>query len=82
MISTDCGLNWSNVYSITRDSNLTRKLRQFRVNLASYVGQEIRIGLYATSGPLNDPQDYDLHVDDVYLQVVAKQMPMLEAIII
>jgi hypothetical protein len=81
MVSTDCGLNWSNVYSITRDSNLTRKLRQFRVNLASFVGQEIRVGLYATSGPVNDPQDYDLHVDDVYLQVVAPSDAGISAIL-
>lgn len=71
MVSENCGATWTMIKAITKDSNLTRKLKNFRVDLAPFVGKEIRIGFYATTGPVNDIEDYDLHIDDIFLKIVA-----------
>ena len=69
MISTDDGGSWTSVLSFDRSSNLSNSLTSFGVSLSAYVGQSIRIGFLASDGTVNDPEDYDFHIDDILIGV-------------
>lgn len=68
MVSTNCGANWIVHSFINRASNLSNQLTQRVVPLSVYNGQEIRIGLMATEGIVDDLEDYDFHVDDIEIR--------------
>ncbi len=61
-VSTDCGSTFSSIFVLDVSSNLSNSLREFAVNLNSYVNQEIILGFKAQDGPQNDIEDYDLHI--------------------
>lgn len=67
MVSTDCGLTWTQKAAIDRGSNLGSTFQDFHFGLGEYAGQEIRIAFYATTGNVNDPQKFILHIDDVLI---------------
>ncbi|WP_168026834.1 T9SS-dependent choice-of-anchor J family protein [Ignavibacterium album] len=75
MVSTDCGLSWTSIFQMDASTGLTNTLTQFTIPLASYSGQEIKIAFYATDGPTDDPQDYDFHIDDIYIGGPAPDNP-------
>lgn len=68
-ISTNCGQSWTNERFWTSASSLTNQLVSYSVPLSAYAGQNILIGIYATDGPVDNPQDYDLHVDDLEIML-------------
>ncbi len=61
-ISTDCGNTFTNILTLDAFSTLNNSLRQFAINLNSYVGQDVVFAFKASDGPVNDPEDYDLHL--------------------
>lgn len=61
-ISTDCGNTFSNLLTVDAASSLSNALRQFAVNLNTYVGQNVVFGFKATDGPINNTEDYDFHL--------------------
>lgn len=61
-ISTDCGNTFSILTTIDAFTTLSNSLRQFAINLISYVGQDVVFAFKAKDGPVNDPEDYDLHI--------------------
>lgn len=70
MISTDCGVSWSSIYQLDATSGLTTTLTEFTVPLSAYSGSDIIIAFYATDGPVDDPEDYDFHLDDINIENV------------
>ncbi len=67
MVSTDCGGTWTSIYQMDSTSNLTTTLTQQTVPLGAYAGTPIILAFYATDGPVNDPADYDFHIDDIQI---------------
>jgi hypothetical protein len=65
MVSTNCGISWSRVFSITAANNLPPTLTPFEVSLSAYDGQRIMIAFFATEGNVTNPQDYDFVMDKV-----------------
>ncbi len=70
LISTDCGLSFQKVDSVTASSGLTNVFSQFYVMLKNYAGQEIIPAFLATDGLLADG-NCDLHLDDIACSKVA-----------
>ena len=69
MVSTNCGVSWTRLRAFTAASNLTNALQEFTVPLGAFAGQPIRIGFFATEGVIDDTQDFDFHLDDVYVSI-------------
>lgn len=70
-ISEDCGATWITLRTITRDSNLVNRLVEKTVDLSAYEGKYIRLAFHSTSGPNADVENYDLHLDNVYIKSVS-----------
>lgn len=68
MISPDCGENWEEVAVINRQSNLTPSLQPFTFSIPQFAGQDVILAFYATTGSVNDPQQYILHITDVSIK--------------
>ncbi|SFC64892.1 CARDB protein, partial [Flexibacter flexilis DSM 6793] len=67
-ITTDCGATWKTIYSITAANAPTAlEKTELTIPLATYAGQEVRIGFFATEGVVNDPEDYWVALDDIQL---------------
>lgn len=67
MLSTDCGVSWNAIDSVDTANQLTLTLTQRDISLASYAGQDLIVAFYATDGPTDDSEDYDLHLDDIFI---------------
>lgn len=67
MVSDDCGVTWTSVFQIDTLNEPGNALTTFTVPLGSYAGQEVQVGIFATSGPVDDPSFYDFHIDNVQL---------------
>jgi hypothetical protein len=65
MVSTNCGQSWTPVRKFGRNSGLVNKLLTYAVPLSNYSGQEIKLAFYATDGSVDDPEDYDVHIDSI-----------------
>lgn len=79
MISTNCGQTWNFLFALTDGNNLSNQLTPFSVSLAAYANQVCRIGFLASEGTVNDPQDYDLHIDDIKIGVVSSASAVLNS---
>ncbi|SFD03095.1 CARDB protein, partial [Flexibacter flexilis DSM 6793] len=67
-VSSDCGATWQTVYSITAANAPTAlEKTEFSMPIASYAGQEIRVGFFATEGVSSSTSDYWLILDDIQL---------------
>ncbi len=71
MVSSNCGESWSLVSAVDSADNINRVFRRIRVNLSAYVNQEIRLAFYATTGLVNNPNDYDLFLREIYIESIA-----------
>ena len=67
MISTDCGLSYTPIFTISASNNLPNTLTNFTVSLASYSNTPVIVAFYATDGTVADPNNYDLHIDNINL---------------
>lgn len=76
MISSDCGANWTSVKDFTAADALTPGITEFTIYNPSYSGKKILVGLRATGGLIDDPNDYDFHIDDIQLQAVPFALPV------
>ncbi len=62
LLSNDCGATWTTELTLNATSGLDNVLRQYAVRLDNYIGQEVIFAFKASDGPVNDPEDYDLHI--------------------
>lgn len=65
MVSTDCGLTFTPIYTISAANNLPPTLTSFIIPLNTYSNQPIIVAFYATDGPIDDVNDYDFHLDNI-----------------
>ncbi len=68
MISNDCGENWQELDNINQSSGLNDNFTNFTFNLSAYAGQNIIIGIYATTNEIMDDQSYIIHIDDLIIK--------------
>lgn len=68
MISNDCGASWEQVASLERWSGLTATLQSFTFPISEYDGEEVILAFYATTGSLNNPESYILHITDIEIK--------------
>lgn len=67
MISTDCGLSYTPIFTLNASNNLPNSLTNFNVNLSAYNGQDIMVAFFATDGPIDDLESYYFHLDNINL---------------
>lgn len=67
MVSTDCGVSYSPIYTVSATNSLTTSFTNFNVSLSAYAGQDIIIAFLAQDGPVDDLEDYDFHLDNINL---------------
>lgn len=77
MISTNCGTSWFRLRAFVKTDNLTNQLTSFTIPLGSYAGTPLRIGFFATEGAINDPEDFDFHIDDILISTTTATKPQL-----
>lgn len=68
MVSNDCGVSWQQVAQFTAADLLTSTLTTKRISVATYGYQRLTVALKATDGTIDDPEDYDLHIDNIVLK--------------
>lgn len=68
MVSADCGQTWDEVAAITQDFGINPTLQQFLFPIEGYHDQEIILAFYATTGDINDPQQYLIHITDISIK--------------
>lgn len=66
-ISNNGGASWTMLRAFTAADNLSNSFTNYSTNLTAYVGQAVQVAIYAQDGPINDIEDYDFHVTDVYV---------------
>lgn len=67
MVSTDCGVSYAPIYTISATNSLTTSFTNFAVSLGAYAGQNIIVAFLATDGPVDDLESYDFHLDNINL---------------
>jgi trimeric autotransporter adhesin len=67
MVSTDCGVSYTPVYTISATNSLSTTFTNFNVSLGAYAGQDIIVAFLATDGPVDDIESYDFHLDNINL---------------
>ncbi len=67
MVSTDFGVTWSSLKQYTNADGLSNTLTDQSVSLAAYDGQTIQVAFFATEGSVNDAEDLDFHVTDIFI---------------
>jgi len=67
MISTDCGVSYTPIFTISATNSLTTNFTNFTVPLGAYAGQDIIVGFMATDGPVDDVEAYYFHLDNINL---------------
>jgi hypothetical protein len=67
MVSTDCGLSYTPIYTISAANNLGISFTNFSVPLGAYAGQNIIVAFLAQDGPVDDVESYDFHLDNINL---------------
>jgi hypothetical protein len=70
MVSSNCGDSWTEVFAVKAGDGVTRNFKRFKANLSAFSGKEIRIALWATTFPNNDPVNYDLLVDNIFMETL------------
>ncbi|MDX5510968.1 MAG: choice-of-anchor J domain-containing protein, partial [Hymenobacteraceae bacterium] len=81
MVSTNCGVSFRNIHSFIRADSLTNTLTPYDLDLSAYAGQDIIVAFYLTDGPVNDPEDYDFHFDDIQIKVPSATDPGLASLV-
>lgn len=68
MVSADCGETWHEAAALTNQSGLTESLQDYTFAIEGYGGQDIILAFYATTGNINDPQSYLMHITDISIK--------------
>jgi hypothetical protein len=81
MVSNDCGITWTPVLLFSPGNVPGNTLTTYQADLSTFAGQEIIVGFYATDGTINDPEDYNFHLDDIQVIDITQQDAALASII-
>ncbi|WP_422089578.1 Ig-like domain-containing protein [Tenacibaculum ovolyticum] len=78
MISTDNGNTWTMVKEFTTTDALSNSLTEQSMSLSTYAGQAIQVAFYAQDGPIDNSEDYDFHVADIFIGTPDATAPVFE----
>jgi len=67
MVSTNCGLSFTPIFTVNASNALTLNLTNFNIPLGTFAGQDITVAFLAQDGPIDNLEDYDLHLDNINL---------------
>jgi len=65
-VSTNCGLTWVNVDTISKTNGLTNVFTELETELGSFAGEVIRVAFFASSH-VTSGNNYDFHLDDIFI---------------
>ncbi|MCB0400824.1 MAG: T9SS type A sorting domain-containing protein [Flavobacteriales bacterium] len=63
VVYTEDGITWNNLMMWTVSDNLPNTLTTYSTPIPS-TGTHVQFGILATDGPVDNPEDYDFHVDN------------------
>jgi PKD repeat protein len=69
LISTDCGASFTALQTFDATTPVSNTGQLEAVSLNAYAGQDVIIGFYADDGTTDDPEDYNVYVDNIQLFV-------------
>ncbi len=69
LISTDCGGSYTALQTFDATSSISNTGQQEVVDLNNFAGQEAIIAFFGKDGPINDPEDYNVYLDNILVQV-------------
>ncbi|UTW61400.1 T9SS type A sorting domain-containing protein [bacterium SCSIO 12741] len=67
LISDDCGLSWTQVMVFDKNNEPGNSLTEYKYALGSYAGSSIYVAFKAQDGPVDDSEDYDFHITDIFI---------------
>lgn len=67
MISNNNGSTWSMVKEFTKTDAISNSLTQQSMSLSAYAGQTIQVAFYGQDGPVEDSNDYDFHLANIFI---------------
>ncbi|MDP1800037.1 MAG: T9SS type A sorting domain-containing protein [Bacteroidota bacterium] len=67
MVSTDCGVTFTPIFTINTTNNLSTNFTNFTVPLGAYAGQDIIVAFLAQDGPIDDLESYYFQLDNINL---------------
>ena len=67
MVSNNGGVSWGLIGSISSSTTTSNKLNEFKFSLGSYSGSAVIVGFLAQDGPVNDLEDYDVHIGEIFI---------------
>lgn len=81
MISTDCGQTWTRIRSFTAASALSNSLVAYSLDLSAFAGQSCKVAFFGTEGTIDNLNDYDIHIDDVKVDLVTAIYSDIEGVL-
>ena len=79
LISTNCGTTWKLLRGFTKADHLTNVLTTIIIDLSEYDGQPCQVAFFGNDGLTNDPEDYELHIDNVEVGMFTGLMPRVSS---
>ncbi len=71
MLTRDCGQSWELLRAFTAADPIANVLQDYSISLSSYEGEVLRIAFRASDGSTDNPNDYDIHLDDIRLGIIS-----------
>jgi hypothetical protein len=68
--TSDCGQTWVNLQIYSAESGISNQLENKEISLSQFSGQIVRIAFFASDGVVDDPNDFDFHLDDIRVSQV------------
>ena len=65
LISNDCGVSYTALQTFDANTPISNTGQLEAVDLSAFVGQEVIIAFFGKDGPINDPEDYNLYIDNI-----------------
>lgn len=69
LISIDCGLSYTALQTFDASSSISNTGQLETVDLSGFAGQEAIIAFFGKDGPIDDPEDYNIYIDNILVQV-------------
>ncbi|MFC5269183.1 T9SS type A sorting domain-containing protein [Adhaeribacter terreus] len=69
LVSADCGASFFPIYTFNSQTTagLSNVLTDYGFSLSQYAGQEIIVAFMATDGTIDNPNNYNFHLDDIFI---------------
>lgn len=68
-ISTDCGTTWNTIHTWSLANQPVSSYTKYTFSLAAFAGQTVQLGIMSSEGTVNDLEDYDFQITDIFVGV-------------